>query len=148
MQVVAAWLAFVLAAVLQEPVGAGKSGYVVVVNAANPCAQTGKDAAATARKLFLKEMTQWPGGVEARPYGRAATCPEHAAFVREVLGMTDAELARHWLRMKNMDGTTPPKDVDTDRMVLKYVAKHDGAFGIVRADAVKGVAGVKVLFEF
>jgi hypothetical protein len=62
--------------------------------------------------------------------------------------MTDAELARHWLRMKNMDGTTPPKDVDTDRMVLKYVAKHDGAFGIVRADAVKSVAGVKVLFEF
>ena len=44
--------------------------------------------------------------------------------------------------------TTPPKDVDSDRLVLKYVAKHEGAFGVVKADAAKGVEGVRVLFEF
>ncbi|MBL8752101.1 MAG: hypothetical protein JNK15_02265 [Planctomycetes bacterium] len=125
-----------------------KAGYVVVVNATNPCTQTGAEAQATVKKLFLKELTQWPGGVEARPYARDGASPEHVAFVKFVLGMTDAELARHWLKMKNMSGTTPPKDVDSDRLVLKYVAKHQGAFGVVKADAAKGVEGVKVLFEF
>lgn len=141
-------LAVLLTAAVPAQAGGKKAGYVLVVNAANTCSQVGADAQATAKKLFLKEMTQWPGGVEARPYARETGSPAHAAFVKSVLGMTDAELARHWLKMKNMNGTTPPKDVDSDRLVLKYVAKHEGAFGVVKADAAKGVEGVRVLFEF
>lgn len=122
--------------------------YALVVNEKNKCSDTGDAAKATVKKLFLKDMTQWPDGTEAKPYAREGTSTEQAAFLKNVLGMTDAELARHWLKVKNMNGTTPPKDVDSDRMVLKYVAKSDGAFGVVKADAAKGAEGVKVLFEF
>jgi hypothetical protein len=145
---IAIFLSLALTGAFQAQGDTKQSGYVVVVNTANTCNQTGKDAQATVKKLFLKELTQWPGGLEARPYAREGTSAEHAAFVKLVLGVADAELARHRLKMKNMSGTTPPKDVDTDRMVLKYVAKHQGAFGIVKADAAKGAEGVKILFAF
>lgn len=122
--------------------------YALVVNEKNKCSETGDAAKATVKKLFLKDLTQWPDGTEAKPYAREGTSAEQGAFLKNVLGMTDAELARHWLKVKNMNGTTPPKDVDSDRMVLKYVAKAEGAFGVVKAEAAKGAEGVKVLFEF
>jgi hypothetical protein len=125
-----------------------KPAYALVVNANNKCKETGDAAKSTVKKLFLKELTQWPDGAEAKPYAREANAAEHGAFLERVLGMSEAELARHWLKMKNMNGTTPPKDVDSDRMILKYIAKADGAFGIVKLDAAKGAEGVKILFEF
>lgn len=122
--------------------------WALVVNSANKCTDTGDAAKATIKKLFLKELTQWPGGLEAKPYAREAASAEQVAFLKLVLGMSEAEIARHWLKMKNMNGTTPPKDVDSERMLLKYVAKTPGAFGVVKIDAAKGAEGVRVLFEF
>lgn len=120
----------------------------LVVNANCKATETGDAAKALIKKLFLKELTQWPGGVEAKPYAREAAAAEQVALLKDVLGMSDAELARHWLKMKNQNGTTPPKDVDSERMLLKYIAKSDGAFGVVKLDAAKGAEGVKILFEF
>jgi len=102
---------------------------------------------ATIRKLFLREATKWPNGPEARAYAREGTSEEHRAFLRDVLGMSEAELARHWLRIKNTDGTPPPKEVDSERMMLRFVARREGAFGIVRADRAQA-EGIKVLLEF
>lgn len=121
--------------------------YAVVVNANNPSKETGDAAKKTVKALFLKELTRWSDGVEAKPYDRDAKAPEHSAFLQEVLGMTPAELARHWLRVKNMSGTTPPMEVDTDRLLLKHVERNDGAFGVVKA-ANATASGVRVLFEF
>lgn len=146
----AAWFAVVAGGTRQDPVPdrGEKATWALVVNAKNRTTATGDAARAVVKKLFLRELTQWPDGVDARPYAREDRSAEQAAFVAHVLGMNDAELARHWLRLKNMNGTTPPKEVDSDRLVLKYVARTDGAFGIVRIDAAKGVADVRVLFEF
>lgn len=132
------------AAVRQSP---AIETYAVVVNANNPTKETGDAARKTVKALFLKDLSRWGDGVEAKPYDRDGKAPEHAAFVREVLGMSAAELARHWLKLKNMNGITPPKEVDNDRVLLKHVARHDGAFGVVKA-ANATAPGVRVLFEF
>ncbi|MCA8974938.1 MAG: hypothetical protein KDC98_09460 [Planctomycetes bacterium] len=125
-----------------------KEVLVVVVHATNAIACTEPEAKVLIKKLFLKTLTQWPDGTRARPYARESSSAAQISFVGTLLGMNDAELARHWLRVKNMNGSTPPKDVASDRMMLKYVARHKGAFGIVAKDAAKGAAGVRVLFEF
>ena len=130
------------------PASVRQTSYAVVVNAGNPLKETADATKAIVRRLFLKELSQWPDGTDARPYAREATTAEQLAFLGAVLGMKEAELARHWLRVKNMNGTTPPKEVDTDRMVLKYVAKHAGAFGIVKIAAARDAVGVRVLLEF
>ncbi len=121
--------------------------YAVVVNANNPTKDTGDVAKKAVKALFLKDLSRWSDGVEAKPFARDANAPEQVAFVKEVLGMSAAELARHWLKQKNMNGLTPPTEVDSDRMLLKHVARHDGAFGVVKAQHASA-SGVKVLFEF
>ena len=125
-----------------------KATYALVVNVRNKTTATGDEARATVKKLFLKDLTQWPDGLDARPYAREDRSAEQAAFVKAVLGMNDPELARHWLRLKSTNGTTPPKEVDSDRLLLKYVARHDGAFGIIRIDAARAAPDVRILFEF
>ncbi|MFO1076903.1 MAG: hypothetical protein U1E73_04155 [Planctomycetota bacterium] len=132
----------------KPPPAKAKVTYVLVVNAKNAVTETGDAAKAVVKKLFLKDLTQWPDGTEAKPYRRPDGTSIQDAFLASVLGMSSSELARHWLRLKSQDGTTPPKEVDTDRMVLKYVARTEGAFGIVPKDAVRDVEGVRVLFEF
>lgn len=122
--------------------------YAIIVNTGNKCAQTGATVKATIKKLFLKQMTKWPDGTAAKPYGRTQGAAEQSAFIKDVLGMGDAELARHWLKMKNMNGTTPPKGVSSDRMVIKYVEKHSGAFGVVPLAEAKAATGVKILCTF
>lgn len=122
--------------------------FAVVIHCDNPMAETGTAAKNVVKQLFLKELTRWPAGTEAKVYARAGDSESMLAFRKAVLGMTEAELARHWLKQKSMTGTTPPKEVETDRLVLKYVAKNPQAFGIVSVESLKDAEGVKVLFEF
>lgn len=120
--------------------------YAVIAHADTPDLPP-ETARATLRKLYLREATKWADGTDARPYAREITSEEQRAFLRDVLGMNEAELARHWLRIKNTDGTPPPKEVDSDRMMLRFVARREGSFGIVRADQARA-EGIKVLLEF
>ncbi len=122
--------------------------HAVVVHVDNKTTETGEAAKSVVKKLFLKDLSQWPDGSEAKAYGRDGKSDAQIAFREQVLGMSEAELARHWLKVKSMNGTTPPKEVDSDRLVLKYVAKNSSAFGICTLDSLKGVEGVRVLFEF
>lgn len=151
MGITTTWSALSLAiALLATAQDAGKKAtrWALIINSANACTDTGDAAKATVKRLFLKELTQWPGGLAAKPYARDTNSAEQVAFLKLVLGMSEAEIARHWLKMKNMNGTTPPKDVDSERMLLKYVAKTDGAFGVVKIEAAKAAEGVRVLLEF
>ena len=139
-----AWLACAAGPLPEAPT---QRNFAVIVNTSNAFADT-NTAKATVKKLFLKDLTQWRDGTEARPYARQASTAEHTAFLKGVLNMSEAELARHWLKVKNMNGTTPPKEVDSDRMLIKHVAKHQGALGVVSIQAAKEATGIKVLFEF
>lgn len=131
----------------QEPVKK-PARFAAIVHVDNKIKETGDAAKAVIKKLFLKDLSQWPDGSEAKAYAREAKSEAQTAFRKSVLEMSDADLARHWLKLKSMNGTTPPKEVESDRLVLKYVAKNPNAFGIVDLDSVKGVEGVRVLFEF
>lgn len=128
--------------------GAEPVEYAVVVNAANDFADAGS-AKNVIKQLFLKDRGDWPNKAkdESKPFGRTAGTPETKAFLAQVLGMTEAELAKHWIALKQKTGQTPPREVETDDMLLRFVAKFPGGFGVVKADAAKA-DGVKVLFTF
>ena len=57
-------------------------------------------------------------------------------------------LGRHWLRLKNMHGSTPPRAVGSARLAIKHVARRKGAFTIVEASSAANAKNVRVLFEF
>ncbi len=138
----------VLAGPTRASVAAQADTYVVIINAGNPYAESGDSAKNMIKQLYLKERAAWPGGAESKPYGKPGDSGEHAAFRDKVLGMTEAQLAQHWIDQKQKTGATPPREVSSGSMMLKFVAKDTGAFGVVTKAEASGAEGVKILFEF
>ena len=121
--------------------------FAVVVAAANPWQGDATQARALVKRLFLKQQLDWPSGKEARVYARPAGSDAMQAFVKRVLDMSPAELARHWLQMKNREGATPPREVASVRLLGKHFDKQPDAIAIMTVAEAKA-AGLRVLLEF
>ncbi len=123
--------------------------YVVLVNSENPLLDSNVDAKETVKRLFLKELSSWPGDGPALPLGRSKSSPAEAAFISKVLGMTRAELDTHWLRLKQTRGETPPREVGSPLILFRQISRNRGAFAPATADeALDAPAEVAVLFRF
>jgi len=121
--------------------------YAIVVHSANNYSASDGEARQLVKRLYLKEITDWPSSGEAvRFYTPGSSDPAMSAFVDKVLGMTEASVASHWLNVKQQTGETPPREVPSARMLQKLVERYEGALGVVPADAVSG--DVRVLFKF
>ncbi len=122
--------------------------YAVMVNAQNGFSGDDNVKRTQIKRLYLKEQKNWPGGVEAIPFGREEGSAAQQAFIQKVLGMTGTELEAHWLKLKQMSGETPPRGVGSARILARQIGKKPGAFGVVQASEAAAVEGGKVLFEF
>ncbi len=140
-------LAGVMLAAGGSPAAAAE--YAVIVNAANPDAGKGEALREVVKRLFLKEQTTWPSGTPAQPLARPADSPAQKAFVAKVLGMDQATLDQHWLRLKQTKGETPPREVGSALILTRLVSKYEGAFSVVSAEEAAALPeGVAVLFRF
>lgn len=119
---------------------------VVAVHPDNEVSLDEKEARSWVRKLFLKEVANWPDGTRAKPFDRRSRSKEQKLFRERVLKMSAAELVRHWLKMKNLKGATPPREVSSDRMMAKYIARQKGALGLVDKEVAEK-EGLRILFE-
>jgi hypothetical protein len=54
-------------------------------------------------------------------------------FVKRTLGMSTTEFERYWLELKYSAAESPPKQVDSDDDVIKFVGAMKGAIGFVDA---------------
>lgn len=124
----------------------GTGDYAVVVNAANTYKADTGAMKQVIKQLYLKERTDWPNKVPAKPFGRPLGSPEHRTLVYQIMGMTDSQLAAYWLSLKQRSGETAPSEIDSDVMVLKLVARYPGAFAIVKKDAAQSEPGIAILF--
>ncbi len=130
--------------------GGGK--FVVVINAKNPIKGQGKSVGELrqlVKRLYLKERSTWPNGsAEAKPFSRPSDAEEQAVLIKHVLQMSEAELAAHWMSLKQKNGTTPPRKVKSERMLMKFIGKFDGGFGVASAESAQKLGDdLAVLFE-
>ncbi len=122
--------------------------YCVVANPAISAKFADEESARQeVRQLFLRNASEWSSKQEAKPFSPSGGEPMHAAFLTGVLQMSEAELARHWITMKNKHGIAPPKEVSSSKMMLKYVGRFEGGFGVVAKEDAEG-ADLRVLFSF
>ena len=98
----------------------------VVVNRASPLSSLSAEAV---RAYFLKQHKEWAFGEKVRPVQQEG--PAHAAFLARVLKMSNSDYERYWLERKYSAAETPPKAVDTDLAVAKFVGTMKGAIGYV-----------------
>lgn len=140
--------AFPLVNLIAVTDAAASGSYAVIVNAANDYKADDEAAASLVRSLFLKERLEWPDGTTVKPFASVGGGDVHSSFLQAVLSMTEAELAKHWLAVKQRTGRTAPREVSSSRLMLKLVAKYEGGLGVVEAAEADGADGVRVLLTF
>lgn len=144
--------ALTTAILLLASLGANSSAFAdnaLIVNANNPYTATESDMRELVKRLFLKRQSAWPNGATAKCFDRSRTSNEQTTFNQTILEMSDAVIARHWLRLKQTTGETPPRNVGSTNVLSKFVSKYDGGMGVVAENELATLPEtVRVLFRF
>ncbi|WP_281301882.1 MULTISPECIES: hypothetical protein [unclassified Iodidimonas] len=123
--------------------------YAVIIHSDNKIDLAGNAAREIIKQLYLKELTQWPNGLAAEPFGRESGSAVQLAFEKQVLGLSGSESSNHWARMKQTKGETPPREVGPDRILFRLVSKFPGGFAVVTAEEMANApSSVMVLYNF
>jgi ABC-type phosphate transport system substrate-binding protein len=122
-----ALLAYV--AVPPVPAVAQESGFVVIVNAANPVVSLSRQQLAD---IFMRRTTQWPGGYgDVHPVDQPAVASVRDAFSRTVHGKPAAAVASYWGQQVFSGRSVPPPQRPHDRGVVAFVHGDATAIGYV-----------------
>ncbi|MEQ8387926.1 MAG: hypothetical protein RLP16_06510 [Alphaproteobacteria bacterium] len=122
--------------------------FILVVNSANPIA-AGGDTKTVIKRLYLKQMSEWPHGEKSIVFDREPDSAAYQGFIASVLGMSQAELDDHWLRLKQTTGDTPPRSVGSARILVRQIEKNAGALSYMPASEAEDLGeGVKILLKF
>lgn len=143
-----ALLVFALVMCALPSVAIAGSEFAVVVNKDNAYSEDQDAAVMIVRQLFLRERGAWPDGTEAKPFSPEWGAPTHEAMLETLLSMNPADLSRHWVSLKSKTGETAPRELKSDKTILKIVGRYKGGFGVVSADAAEASGDVRVLFKF
>ena len=123
--------------------------YAVVINAGNNFSGDKTTAMNTLKRLYLKTQSSWPGGEKVKLFARKDDSPIQKKFIKSILDMSDAELAAHWIGVKQKTGETPPRAVRSGRIVVKLVEKNVGGVSFIEEKDIKKLTSkAKVLFKF
>jgi hypothetical protein len=93
--------------------------------------------------LFLRKVSRWPWGAEVAPLDLAQSEPIRRLFVRQVLGISEEQLAAYWIDQRATRGVSPPlqgRDVEAAKL---WVAARPGGIAYVPSSALD--ATVKIL---
>lgn len=97
--------------------------------------------AAEVTKLFLKQVTKFPGGSAATPVDQKGAV--RTAFAKVILGRPAAAVDTYWQQQVFSGKDVPPTSKSSDDEVIAFVKANPGAIGYVSAGAAP--AGVKVV---
>jgi ABC-type phosphate transport system substrate-binding protein len=99
------------------------------------------------RAYYMKKQVAWSDGSKVRPVQQSGDVRD--GFVKRTLGMSTTEFERYWLELKYSAAESPPKQVDSDDDVIRFVGAMKGAIGFVDAESLDpGALGkVKVVLR-
>lgn len=120
-------------AVLCASLGSAHADMVVIVHPGNGAALD--DESIT--KLFLGQTKTFPGGAEATPVDLKDGALKED-FGNKVLKKNPSQLKALWARQIFTGGAKPPKEMDSEDAVVKFVASTPGAIGYVDSAKVNG----------
>ncbi len=101
---------------------------VVIVNGDNPVASLSQG---DVRAYFMKTEPRWDNGEKVRPIDRAGSSAERTAFISDVLGISDAELERHWIEKQYASAATPATRAPDASAVISLVRAFPGGIGFI-----------------
>jgi ABC-type phosphate transport system substrate-binding protein len=128
---------------LSAPALAGRE-LAVIVHKASP---NEKLSPTEVKVYYLKKQVAWSDGSKVRPVQQSGDVRD--GFVKRTLGMSTTDFERYWLELKYSAAESPPKQVDSDDDVIRFVGAMKGAIGFVDATSLDpGALGkVKVVMR-
>lgn len=120
-----------LAALITVPARAAEK-YQVIVHKSNPATTLPRELVA---RYFLKKTTEWPSGKAVTAVDQTKDSAVRAAFAREVLNKTLAEVSAYWQQQVFSGAGVPPVEKKGDAAVVALVETTETAIGYVQADA-------------
>lgn len=132
------------AAVLVENANAAE--YAVIVNAENGYSASQDEMKNAVRRIYLKQQTNWPNGIEGAPFSRGEEGAQ-SAFNNAILNLSDTAYSDYWIKMKQTEGTVAPRAVGSTSILVRQIARNKGGFSVVPASQ-SLPDGVRVLFKF
>jgi ABC-type phosphate transport system substrate-binding protein len=120
------------------PARAGRQLSVIV----HPSCPLSSLTADVARAHYLRQHKEWSDGSKVRPVAQAGDA--QGGLLAKVLKMPVMDYERYWLERKYAAAESPPKTVDDDSDVIKFVGAMKGAIGAVDASQLDDAAKSKV----
>ena len=94
------------------------------------------------KNLYRGDQLTGPAGKRLLPFSLVPGLPERVGFDRVVLGWSPAEVSGYWIDRRIRGQSGPPRSVDSSDLMLRVVAKLDGAVGYVRVEDVRDHAKI------
>jgi ABC-type phosphate transport system substrate-binding protein len=120
---------------------AQRTGFAVIVNAANPVTSLTREQVS---RYFLRKSRSWPAGGPVEPVDLPESSPVRDAFSRAVHGRSVTAVKTYWQQQIFSARSTPPTEMRGDGDVVAHVRANPGAIGYVAAGAPLG-AGVRAV---
>jgi ABC-type phosphate transport system substrate-binding protein len=118
-----------------------QSGFVLVVNAANPTESLTRDEVS---RIFLKRQSKWAHGPAMTPVDLERTSSTREAFTKSVHARSTGAIASYWQQQIFSGREVPPPEMATEAEVLAHIRATPGAIGYVSAGASLGTGVRKV----
>lgn len=129
----------VAAALLAAASAPAQAEVTVIVHAGNGASLDDEAIA----NLFLGQAKTFPGGVEAVPVNQKDSAAATGDFAGRYLKKTPAQLRAFWAKQVFTGAGRPPKELDGDEAVIKFVASTPGAIGYIEGKPGPGVKAAK-----
>jgi hypothetical protein len=110
--------------------GGLKEEFVVIAHPSNRFEALSRTKASY---LFLRKVSRWPWGAEVAPLDLPEGDPIRRAFVRQVLGLSEEQLAEYWIDQRATRGVSPPLQAHNTAAAKLWVATKPGGIAYVPA---------------
>ena len=96
-------------------------------------------------KIYSGEVKAWNNGDKILPLDLLENDPERVSFSNDIVGKSVTSLKFAWAQMMFAGTAVPPKEVQSDADVKKYVSDNQNAIGYIKASSVDD--SVKVVIK-
>lgn len=83
------------------------------------------------KKIFLKKQTKWKNGEKIYPVDLNESSRTREHFTDEVHGKRISAVKAYWQKQIFTGRGVPPPEKSSDKEVLEYVEKNEGAIGYI-----------------
>ena len=111
----------------------------VIVHPSNQVEMTQKEIT----RLFLGKSKSFPGGAEALPINQPESTKTTKDFNATVLKKSDRQLKAYWSKLLFTGKGTPPKILENDSEMIKFIIDNPSYIGYVDSNSVTDA--IKVL---